>query len=46
MIAKLKEEVELDEVQKIFMFKTKAEAEKKAKEVTRQSFGTQKENGR
>jgi hypothetical protein len=33
MIAKLKEEIELDEAQKIFMFKTKAEAEKKAKEV-------------
>ena len=28
-----KEEVELDEAQKMFMFKTKAEAEKKAKEI-------------
>ena len=29
----IEEEVELDEAQKLFMFKTKAEAEKKAKEV-------------
>lgn len=30
---KLKEEVELDEAQKLFMFKTKPEADKKAKEI-------------
>jgi hypothetical protein len=40
----LKEEVELDEAQKLFMFKTKAEADKKAKEVSGKVVPLTKQN--
>jgi hypothetical protein len=39
-----KEEVELDEAQKLFMFKTKAEADKKAKEVSGKVVPLTKQN--
>ena len=40
----LKEEVELDEAQRLFMFKTKAEADKKAKEVNGKVVSLTKQN--
>ena len=43
-IGKMREEVELDEVQKLFMFKTKAEADKKAKEANGKVISLTKQN--
>lgn len=43
-IGKMREEVELDEAQKLFMFKTKAEADKKAKEVNGKVVSLTKQN--
>lgn len=43
-IGKMREEVELDEVQKLFMFKTKAEADKKAKESNGKVISLTKQN--
>lgn len=43
-IERLKEEVDIDEAQKLFMFKTKAEADKKAKEVNGNVIPLTKQN--